>query len=101
MPRVPASETVPASPARLSRQPRQEAALLQRRRRWVVVLLVVLALLSPAIYSYTGWMLQPTSLSFSVRSVEWIRSLPGGNWLVDEFEHVYYSWKAPKKPTPS
>jgi hypothetical protein len=45
-------------------------------------------------------MLQPTSLSFRVRSVEWVRTLPGGNWLVDEIEHVYYSAKAPKKGGP-
>ena len=53
-----------------------------------------------AIYSYTTWMLQPTSLSFGVRSVEWIRAKPAGNWLVDEIEHVYYSWNAPKKGGP-
>src|SRR5205823_6311886 len=33
-------------------------------------------------------------------SVEWLRARPGGNWLVDEFEHVYYSWHAPKKGGP-
>lgn len=59
-----------------------------------------LLLLSPVAYSYTTWMLQPTSTSFGVRSVEWVRSLPGGNWLVDEVEHFYYSWKAPKKGGP-
>ena len=41
-------------------------------------------------------MLQPSSLPLGVRSVEWLRS-HHGNWLVDEVEHVYYSWKAPKK----
>jgi hypothetical protein len=60
----------------------------------------VLVLLLSAIYSYTSWMLQPTSLSFGVRSVEWIRAKPGGNWLVDEIEHVYYSMNAPKKGGP-
>ena len=40
----------------------------------------VLVLLSPAIYSYTTWMLQPTSLPFGVRSVEWVRAeVPFGN----------------------
>ena len=58
-------------------------------------------LLSPAIYSYTTWMLQPSSLSASVRSVEWVRAkVPYGNGLVDEIEHVYYGWKAPKKGGP-
>jgi hypothetical protein len=62
---------------------------------------VVLVLLSPAIYSYTTWMLQPSSLSASVRSVEWVRAkVPYGNGLVDEIEHVYYGWKAPKKGGP-
>jgi Phosphodiester glycosidase len=60
----------------------------------------VLVLLSPVFYSYTTWMLQPTSLSLSVRSVEWVRAQHGGNWLVDHLEHVYYSWKAPKKGGP-
>jgi hypothetical protein len=60
----------------------------------------LLALLSPLFYSYTHWMLQPTSMSTSVRSVEWVRARPGGNWLVDNVEHLYYSWKAPKKGGP-
>ena len=50
--------------------------------------------------SYTSWMLQPTSMSFGGRSAEWIRSLPGGNWVVDETEHYYYSLKAPKPGGP-
>jgi hypothetical protein len=62
---------------------------------------VVLVLLLPAIYSYTSWMLQPTSLSWNVRSVEWVRhKVPFGNWLVDEIEHVYYSLNGPKKGGP-
>src|SRR6266542_5352594 len=38
-------------------------------------------------------------LPLGVRSVEWLRA-HHGNWLVDEAEHVYYSWKAPKKDGP-
>ena len=45
-------------------------------------------------------MLEPTSVSFGVRSVEWVRSLPGGNWLADHTEHLYYSWKQPKAGGP-
>jgi hypothetical protein len=45
-------------------------------------------------------MLRPTSLPVGVRSVEWARTQPGGNWLVDNVEHVYYSWNAPKKGGP-
>ena len=58
--------------------------------------MALLALLSPVIYSYAATMLQPSSLPLGVRSVEWLRN-NHGNWLVDEVEHVYYSWKAPKK----
>ncbi len=59
----------------------------------------MLVLLSPALYSYVATMLQPSSLPLYVRSVEWLRS-HHGNWLVDEAEHVYYGWKAPKKGGP-
>ena len=61
--------------------------------------MAVLILLSPAVYSYSATMLQPSSLPLGVRSVEWLRT-HHGNWLVDEVEHVYYSWKAPKKGGP-
>ena len=61
--------------------------------------MAVLILLSPAIYSYTATMIQPSSLPLGVRSVEWVRN-HHGNWLVDEVEHVYYGWKAPKKGGP-
>jgi hypothetical protein len=44
-------------------------------------------------------MLQPSSLPLGVRSVEWLRN-NHGNWLADEAEHIYYSWKAPKKGGP-
>jgi phosphodiester glycosidase len=75
----------------------------RRKRRWLrprrLVLLVLLVVLSPAIYSYTTTMLQPSSLPLWPRSVEWLRQ-HHGNWLVDEAEHYYYSWKAPKKGGP-
>ncbi|MDX6641622.1 MAG: hypothetical protein QOF12_2633, partial [Solirubrobacteraceae bacterium] len=41
-------------------------------------------------------MLQPSSLPLGVRSVEWLRT-HHMNWLVDEVEHVYYTWNAPAK----
>jgi hypothetical protein len=59
----------------------------------------VLALLSPALYSYTSTMLQPSSLPLGVRSVEWLRA-HHGNWLVDEVESIYYGWKTPAKGGP-
>jgi hypothetical protein len=73
------------------------------RSRWLrprrLAALAVLALLSPAIYSYASTMLQPSSLPLWPRSVEWLRA-HHGNWLVDEVEHYYYTWKAPKKGGP-
>jgi Phosphodiester glycosidase len=54
-----------------------------------------------AIVSYSAWMLGPTSESWNVRSVEWVRAeVPFGNWLADEGEHYYYSWNAPKQGGP-
>lgn len=78
-----------------------EPAVLRRRRIplriWVPV--VVLAVLSPAIYSWTTMAVEPSSLPLGVRSVEWLR-MNHFNWLVDEAEHIYYSWRAPKKGGP-
>ena len=52
-------------------------------------------------YSYATWMLRPSSIAFFPRSVEWVRAdVPLGNQLVDEIEHVYYSWNAPSKGGP-
>ena len=82
------------------REERREAAVRRRRRRRrLAVLLGVVVLLSPAVYSYSTTMLQPSSLPLGVRSVEWLRA-HHGNWLVDEVESVYYGWKAPKKGGP-
>jgi hypothetical protein len=81
-------------------QERQNAALRRRRRRRRRLLGAALfILLSPAVYSYSTTMLQPSSLPLGVRSVEWLRA-HHGNWPVDEVEHVYYSWKAPKQGGP-
>jgi hypothetical protein len=58
-------------------------------------------LLVPTLVSYTSWMLEPTSMTFSERSTEWVRAdVPFGNWLVDEIEHIYYTANAPKKGGP-
>jgi hypothetical protein len=43
-------------------------------------------------------MLEPTSMQFGARSVEWLRAeVPLGNSVVDEVEHIYYTANAPKK----
>jgi len=73
----------------------------RRRRRRILAVAVVLLLLSPAIYSYATWMLRPSSMPFGARSVEWVRAdVPLGNQVVDEIEHVYYTWNAPSKGGP-
>ena len=83
--------------------PVTRAARLDRRRRrrriGLLVALAFLLLLAPAAYSYTTTMMQPSSLPLWPRSVEWLRA-NHGNWLVDEVEHYYYSWKAPGKGGP-
>jgi hypothetical protein len=66
-------------------------------RRWIP--LVVLVCLSPVIYSWTSMATSPSSLPLGVRTVEWLR-MNHLNWLVDEAEHVYYTWNAPKKGGP-
>jgi hypothetical protein len=63
------------------------------------VALAVFVGLTPAISSYVTTMTQPSSLPLWPRTVEWIRQ-HNGNWLVDEAEHYYYTWKAPKKGGP-
>ena len=63
----------------------------------------LVVVLSWATVSYTVWMLRPTSLSWSVNSVEWVRyNVPFGigNWVADHVEQVYYSSQAPKKGGP-
>jgi hypothetical protein len=100
-----AADSLRASPlgrraARRERR-REPAARRRRRRRRIFVGAVVLVLVVPALISYASWMLEPTSMTFSERSVEWVRAdVPFGNWLVDEVEHIYYTENAPKKGGP-
>src|SRR5207244_3763935 len=78
-------------PARLAR------LLCPRRRR--ALALILIAAMTPAVYSYVTTMLQPSSVSFGVRSIEWLRD-HHGRWLVNEVERVYYSLTAPTKGGP-
>jgi hypothetical protein len=76
---------------------REAAATRRRRRRRLLFATPLLGLLCWAIVSYAIWMLEPTSMRFEARSVEWVRAkMPFGNSLVDEIEHIYYSANAPK-----
>jgi hypothetical protein len=90
----------PADPA--ARQERlRELAMKRRRRRRILIALPFLGLVSWAAVSYAAWMVQPTSMSWSERSTEWVRAdVPFGNWLVDEGEHIYYTMNAPQKGGP-
>jgi hypothetical protein len=73
----------------------------RRRRRRLLIAIPFLVVVVWAIVSYTTWMLAPTSMSWSERSVEWVRAdVPFGNGLVDKIEHIYYTWHAPKKGGP-
>jgi hypothetical protein len=87
----------PNPDAAFAPEAKQRRGKRRSRRLWILV--VVLALLSPAIYSWTKMAIQPSSLPLGVRSVEWLRA-NHFNWLVDNVEHVYYSWRAPKKGGP-
>jgi hypothetical protein len=72
-------------------------SVLLRRRVWIPI--VLLAVLAPAMYSWTSMAVLPSSLPLGVRTVEWLRT-NHFNWLVDGAEHVYYTWNAPKKGGP-
>jgi hypothetical protein len=103
-PKAPESPTVSApltrGAARRERR-RDPATRRRRRRRRILIAAPFLGVLLWAIVSYTTWMLQPTSLSWSAFSVEWVRhKVPFGNSIVDEIEHVYYTLNAPKKGGP-
>ena len=68
-----------------------------RLRLWIPVFLLLLA--TPVVYSWTRMAMQPSSLPLGVRTVEWLR-LHHFNWLVDDAEHVYYTWQTPAKGGP-
>ena len=80
---------------------RTRAAAGEGAHRWRVrvVGVAVLVLLAPVVYSYVTTMVRPSSLPLWPRSVEWLRA-HHGNWLVDEAEHYYYTWNAPKPGGP-
>ena len=92
----------PTAASRLDRRlaSAQARRVRARRQRRVAGLAVLLALLTPVFYSYVRTMLRPSSLPLGVRSVEWLRTHHGA-WLVNEAEHLYYSWTAPTKGGPA
>jgi Phosphodiester glycosidase len=95
------SDSLAGLAARLER--RHEAVTRQRRRRRRLLFATpIVGLLGWAIVSYASYMLEPTSMPFGARSVEWIRAeVPFGDSLVDKVEHIYYTANAPKKGGPA
>jgi hypothetical protein len=94
-------DVLPAATATTPEDAAVTARRVRRRKRWLVAAPLLGVLLWGA-GSYTTWMLQPTSMSFVARSVEWVRGdVPLGNQIVDTAEHDYYGWKAPKKGGPT
>jgi len=79
-------------------------AVKRRRRRWRRRLLIAapfVAVLLWAVFSYTAWMIRPTSLAWQINSVEWVRhDVPFGNWVADHVEQIYYTQNAPKPGGP-
>jgi hypothetical protein len=72
-----------------------------RRRRRLLFASPFIAFLIWALTSYAVWMFEPTSMTWSERSAEWVRTdFPFGNWLIDEGEHIYYTMNAPAKGGP-
>ena len=83
------------------RRPRRTLSKRVRRRRRLLIASPFLGFLAWAVISYTAWMLEPTSMTWSERSAEWVRTdVPAGNWLIDESEHIYYTMNAPRKGGP-
>ena len=82
-------------------QPGGVAGRRRRRRRRLVIAGLFLGTLLWFSISYAIWMIEPTSLSWNIRSVEWVRAdVPFGNWIVDHIEQAYYTANAPKKGGP-
>jgi hypothetical protein len=72
-----------------------------RRGGRIVIAVPLLGFVLWAAVSYSAWMVQPTSMSWSERSAEWVRAdVPFGNWLIDETEHIYYTENAPRRGGP-
>jgi hypothetical protein len=76
----------------------------KRRRALRRVLLglgcLFLGVLIWLVSSFAVYTLRPSSMNISEKSAEWVRTLPFGNWAVDEAEHIYYSDHALKKGGP-
>jgi hypothetical protein len=90
-----------ADEPRRARRARREARRGQLRRRRISALLaiVLVVLLVPPAISFAVYMTHPSSVPWTIRSVEWVRDNHGA-WLVDFVERTYYTLTAPKKGGP-
>jgi hypothetical protein len=87
--------------ARSGAGPRRTKKSRSPLRRVLLYLgIVVLGIFVWLAGSFSVYVLRPSSMNFSEKSAEWVRTLPFGNWTVDEAEHIYYSDHAPKKGGP-
>ena len=88
----------PAGGAASGEQPGGRAVRRKRRRRRRRLLIAApfVAVLLWAVFSYTTWMLRPTSLAWQINSVEWVRhDVPFGNWVADNVEqHLLHPERA-------
>lgn len=83
----------------MARRAEQRRRVIRRRRLLFGTATPLILVLLYFGISYGGYMIQPTSMTFSERSAEWFRShVPFGNWLVDTAEH--YTAGAPQKGGP-
>ncbi len=83
----------------MARRAEQRQRVIRRRRILFGTGAPLILILLYFGISYVGYMVQPTSMTFSERSAEWFRSsVPFGNWLVDTAEH--YTAGAPQKGGP-
>jgi len=56
---------------------------------------VLLIALVPLTWSYVRAIRAPGSAPLSAKSVEWVKGLPGGTWIVLKAERIWYSWNTP------
>src|SRR5438132_6841847 len=94
-PRVPAATAAEDKDANKAPDSRPGRRVPVRR----VVAVAAVLFLASAVVSYTRFVLKPSSLPLGVRTVEWVRA-HNGNWIVDKTEHLWYSWRSPKKGGP-
>jgi hypothetical protein len=88
----------PRIPRRREHGTASRSALLPRARR--VAMAAAVVLLTAALASFASRMLEPSNSSFSIRSVEWLRS-HGAAGLVSQVESIYYTLTAPSKGGPA